>query len=198
MSNFARLMREQARRERVAYRQAFRAVAARNTPGPLLGVEMQGLAGEAVSGELFQHYGYASAPLPGAEYIAIPVGGNSRHTVVVASEDGRYRLRLQDGEVALYTDEGDRVHMKRGRVVEVVTDTLRVTAGTKVIFDTPLVETTADLKVGGQADVVDNVTVGGDVAAGGQVADSMGTMVQIRTIYNGHNHGSWPPPNQPM
>lgn len=31
---------------------------------------------------------------PGAEFLAIPVGGNIKHTVLIASEDGRYRVKL--------------------------------------------------------------------------------------------------------
>ncbi|PTQ68136.1 phage baseplate assembly protein [Pseudomonas sp. GV071] len=184
MKTFAQMMRQQSAAERSNFRQAFRAVAARNTQGKLIGVEMEGLAGEAVSGELFQHYGFTSAPLAGAEFIAVPVGGNSRHTVVVASEDGRYRITLQDGEVALYSDEGDRVHLKRGRVVEVVTQTLLVSAGQKVRFDTPLLE------VSGQ------VQVSGDISSAAEVRDHTRSLQADRDIYNGHTHGSGPVPTQ--
>lgn len=176
--SMARMMREQAARERQQVRQAFRAVAARNTHGKLIGVDMQGLAGESITGELFQHYGFTSAPLAGAEYIVVPVGGNSKHAVVVASEDGRYRVTLQDGEVALYTDEGDHIHLKRGRLIEVVTDTFLVTATKKVRFDTPKVE------------------AAGDVEAAGEVKDHTRSMQADREIYNGHDHGGGPVPTQ--
>lgn len=159
-------------------RQAFRGTAARNTHGKLIGIEMEGLAGEPVSGELMQHYGFSSAPLPGAEFLAIPVGGNSKHTVVVASEDGRYRITLIDGEVSLYTDEGDYIHMKRGRLIEIETETLVVKATTKVRFETPLVEMSDDVK------------------AAGEVADHTRTMQADRLIYNGHDHGGGPTPGQ--
>ena len=184
MSSMARLVREQVSRVISNVRQAFRATAARNTHGKLIGVDMEGLAGETVSGELFQHYGFSSAPLPGAEYLAVPVGGNSKHTVVVASEDGRYRITLQDGEVSLYTDEGDYVHMKRGRVVEVVTDTLLVKAASKVRFETPLVEVTGDLKVDAS------------IKADREVADHKRSMQGDRDIYNVHTHAPGAPPSQ--
>lgn len=184
MRGMGRMIREQAKNERVNYRQAFRAVAARNTHGKLIGVEMQGLADESIAGELFQHYGFTSAPLPGAEYIALPVGGNSKHTVVIASEDARYRITLQDGEVAIYSDEGDHVYLKRGRVIEVVTETLLVKAGTKVRFETPLIETTGEV----QAE--------GNIQSVGEVIDHTRSMQDDREIYNGHQHGNSPVPTQ--
>ncbi|WP_054062727.1 phage baseplate assembly protein V [Pseudomonas asplenii] len=178
MTGLARQVREQVQRALQQVRQAFRAVAAGNTQGKLQGVQMEGLAGEAVDGELFQHYGFTSAPLAGAEYIVIPVGGSTNHAVVVASEDGRYRLAVQGGEVALYTDEGDYVHMKRGRVIEVETDTLRIKATTKVIFDTPVIETTGDIK------------------GAGEIADRVRSMQADRDIYNVHGHNQGPPPDK--
>lgn len=172
MSTLLGAIRQQAQRERANIRQAFRAVATRNRHGGAqIGVQMQGLAGEQVNGELMQHYGFTSAPLAGAEYIVLPVGGNSKHAVVVASEDGRYRIKLADGEVALYTDEGDRIHLKRGRLIEVETQTLVVKAGTKVRFETPLVEATGDIR------------------------DAIRTMQADRDLYNAHAHPTGNPPN---
>ena len=48
--------------------------------------------------EYFQHYGYTSHPKAGAEIIIIREGG---HFVAVASDDRRYRIALEEGEVAL-------------------------------------------------------------------------------------------------
>lgn len=184
--SMAALMREQAARVGGNIRQAFRAVAARNTHGKLIGVQMQGLAGETIDGEQFQHYGFSSAPLPGAEYIVIPVGGNSKHSVVVASEDGRYRLQLKDGEVSLYTDEGDYVHMKRGRMIEVVTDDLVFKVKNKVRFETPMVE------------MMGNEKVAGNVEAGGDINDHTRSMQADRDIYNVHAHPTGNPPKPPQ
>lgn len=64
--------------------------------------------------ERFQQYGFTSNPLPGAECIALFPGGNRDHGIVIAVDDRRFRLKaLKSGEVALYTDEGDKIHFKR-------------------------------------------------------------------------------------
>lgn len=93
------------------------------------------LAGETRDGlEHYQPYGFTSVPHAGAEGVALFVGGERDHGFVVAVDDRRYRLTgLQNGEVALYTDEGDKVVLKRGGTIE-------VTAATKVVVDAPLVE----------------------------------------------------------
>ncbi len=84
--------------------------------------------------EHFQGYGFNSVPLAGAEGVAVFVGGRRDHGIVIAVDDRRYRIRnLESGEVAMYTDQGDSIVIKRGGTIE-------VTAATKVIVGAPLVE----------------------------------------------------------
>lgn len=84
--------------------------------------------------ERFQNYGFTSVPKEGAEAIAVFPNGNRDHGVIIAVEDRRYRLKgLAGGEVAMYTDEGDKIHIKRGGTIEVV-------AATKLKVDAPAVE----------------------------------------------------------
>lgn len=66
--------------------------------------------------EYIQHYGYTSRPLPNAEGIVLANGNN---IIMIATDDRRYRLEIEEGEVALYTDEGDFVHFKRGNLIHV-------------------------------------------------------------------------------
>lgn len=130
--------------------------------------------------ERFQNYGFTSVPHPGAEGIGLAVGGVRSHMVVVAVDDRRYRMKsLEEGEVALYTDEGDYVLLKRGRIIE-------VKAGSKVSVDAPLVETTGDLHVKGS------------ITCDNQVSDQKGSMQGMRDTYNGHNNGpsTTTPPQQ--
>ena len=114
-----------------------------------------------------QEYGLASSPLEGCGALAVFQGGNRDHGVVVATEDPRYRPQdLEAGEAALYTDEdrlgeGEslpdmpegaptgwpdpaaenpalmRVHLKRGRVLEIVCKRFQVIATEQVNLCSP-------------------------------------------------------------
>lgn len=90
------------------------------------------LANETKDGiEHFQPYGFTYHPHPGAEAVAVFIGGNRDHGIVISVADRRYRLTgLEQGEVALYTDEDDggdnkhRIILRRGRMVEVYGDNI--------------------------------------------------------------------------
>ena len=64
--------------------------------------------------EYFQHYGFTSRPLSGAEAI---INKEGNHIIMIASDDRRYRLAIEAGEVCLYTDEGDHIRFKRGKEI---------------------------------------------------------------------------------
>lgn len=106
-------------------RKAFRVVLNRtNSGGPLQTSQLSGLATEQLQdAELMQHYGFTSCPLPGTVGVVIPLGGRTSHSVIVATEHPGFRLQaLEGGEVAIYTDEGASIILKRGRLVEVTCD----------------------------------------------------------------------------
>lgn len=138
------------------------------------------LAGETSDDlERFQQYGFTSVPHDDgeAEHLAAFLGGDRSKGVIFAVEDRRYRMKnLANGEVALYTDEGDYIHFKRGQIV-------KVKAGSKCQIDTPTAKVTGDLEVDGS------------ISAGGDVEDSTGSMATMRSIYNEHTHGN--PNNSP-
>ena len=89
----------------------------------------------------------------------LPAGGEGGpETVILAVEpDLRYALPPTDpryapddlaaGEVALYTDEdktgGCRIHLKRGRVVEIKCDTAKITADTLIDLAAPKIRLSA-------------------------------------------------------
>ncbi|MDN8067253.1 MULTISPECIES: phage baseplate assembly protein V [Burkholderia cepacia complex] len=172
-------------------RQAFRGVISGvNTDGPVVMVRGEGLAGESgVDEELFQHYGYTSAPPAGTMKIVVPIGGKTSHSIVVATEHAQYRVKaLKDGEVAIYTDEGDSIVLSRGRVINIKTKTLNIEAEDSVNFKTPTVNMDHALNVaeqitgkgglsmsGGDGAHIDNLRVDLDVVIGNK-------------SFNGHKH----------
>ncbi len=120
-------------------------------------VQLDMLAGETAAMERFQQYGFTCRPLDGAEAIALAVGGSRGHLVAIAVDDRRHRMKdMKNGEVALYTDEGDYIHMKRGRIVEVnvgqdlranVGNQVTVNAGAKIAATAPEVTVDCDTTV---------------------------------------------------
>lgn len=171
-----------------------RAVVTRSDAGQgLQRLQLDLLRGETRDIEHVEPYGFTSRPLKGAEAIAAAIGGARGHLLALLATDRRYRKRgLAEGEVALYTDEGDELVFKRGRIVrlnagsavQVTAPQVTVTASASVILDTPLVRVTGNIK------------------ADGQVSDGTGTMSTIRSTYNGHDHdetgGTTRQPNQEM
>lgn len=158
-------------------RQAFRGVlTALDTSPPVQLAQADALAGEQLqAAELFQHYGLTSAVPAGAQVIVLPLGGKTVHAVIIGTEHASYRLTgLESGEVALYDDQGQKIVLKRGRVVEVHTDTLVVNASAKVTFNTPLVETSGELE-----------TVGDITDRRDEQEQSMSAM---RNVYDIHTH----------
>ncbi|MEM8336723.1 phage baseplate assembly protein V, partial [Morganella morganii] len=125
-----------------------------DSSGKVQTIQAEGLAKEPLQGqELFQQYGLTSNPPPGTMAVVIPVGGKTSHGIVVATEHGSYRLAgLKSGEVALYTDEGAKIVLKRGKIIETDCDVFRVNckefevnAESKADFNTPEVTTSQRL-----------------------------------------------------
>lgn len=159
-----------------------------NSDGPLQTFQAKGLAGESLQdSELFQHYGFTSNPLPGTMAVVLPLGGRTSHSIVIATEHAAYRLQaLKSGEVALYTDEGARIVLKRGRLIEVDCDEYRVNckqyvvnAEEKADFNTPMV--TASEQVTAQSKITGN---GGMAIKGGNGASFTGNITQTGGSYS--------------
>lgn len=178
---------------------------------PLEVLQADLLAGETALMERFQEYGFCSRPLPGAEVIAAAVGGARGHLVGVATDDRRHRPRdLEAGETCLYTDEGDEIRLKRGRIIAVTAgarlhvtapdvqvdcETAQVAAATAVTLDSPTVTVTGQLVVQGGMAVSGGTgaSVEGDldVTQGDVTAD--GTSLKTH-IHDGDSGGETGPP----
>lgn len=127
--------------------------------------QVQVLAGEVLKDvEVFGHYGLVSVPPADSEGVAVFVGGNRDHPIVIATnEPGSRDLSALEGEVGLQDDQGKLILLKRD-------GTVHISGATTVIID-------GDLQVTG------NITAAGDVN------DAKGSMENIRGQYNQHTHG---------
>lgn len=96
------------------------------------------LDGEIIDGaERVQQYGFSSHPLGGAECFVAFSGAAREHPLVFSVDDRRYRIKSsQAGEVVIYTDEGDYIHLKRDNTIEVKTKHLIINAEDDVTFTT--------------------------------------------------------------
>ena len=109
-------------------------------------VQVSALADETLQDvELMQHFGFTSVPPANTEAVIIPIGGQSSHGVVVATEHGSFRVKnLKNGEVAIYDKSGSTIILKDGRAIEVDCDVFKVnckqyevTASENTCFNTP-------------------------------------------------------------
>lgn len=188
-------------------RQAFRGVVTLvKSAGAVQLVQLDGMAGERLQDtELFQQYGYTSNPPAGTMAILLPIGGKTAHGIIIATEHGNFRLKsLKSGEVALYSDEGDSIVLKRGRIMEVTTHTFRVNAATAIELNAPTITGTAGTSVSFNTPTVNASAA---IVAQGDITDSAATspktMFGMRTVYNGHTHtdpqgGIVPAPGEQM
>lgn len=106
------------------------------------------LAGEAKAGlEHFEPYGYTAHPHPGAEVLAAFFDGDRSHGIVIVAADRRYRLKnLAAGEMAIYDDLGQKVHLTRtGIVIDGAGLPITITNTPQVRMETPLLEVTGDI-----------------------------------------------------
>jgi phage baseplate assembly protein V len=127
------------------------------------------LADETRDGvERFAEYGFTSHPLPGAECIVVCVGGSRDHGIAIATEDRRYRKRdLQQGEVAVYDDQEQTIHLKRGKIIHIY--------GCNQV----LIEAVENMQVNSP-----NINLGGDRGGLRALIDE-----RIIASYNDHTHG---------
>lgn len=146
-------------------------------------VQLETLSGEVIEVPRIQDYGLTSVPLQEAKGVVAAIGGNTNGYVVIKMDDHRYRLvNLEPGEVALYDDQGQFVHLKRN-------GHMHAKALTKLTVDSPLTVFTGDVQALGE--ITDRLNTGGI------------SMHDMRTTYDGHNHpgdsgGNTGTPNQEM
>lgn len=134
-------------------RQAFRGKLTLTQAGePIQRVQVSGLADETLQEiEQLQQFGFTSHAPANTDVIVIPLGGDTSHGIVIASEHGSFRVKnLQSGEVAVYDESGSSIVLKKGKLIEMDCDTLHIKAKTKIHMESPLVEASQVLTAQGQ------------------------------------------------
>ncbi len=107
--------------------------------------QLDALSGEQVqASELFQQFGFTSAPPTDTQCIVLPLGGKTAHSVIVATEHGSYRIKaLTSGEVCIYNQWGASVTLKKEKIVQVDCDHFLVNATESVTMNTKTCTTNA-------------------------------------------------------
>lgn len=143
--------------------------------------------------ERFQNYGFTSVPFEGAEACTVFVGGDRDHGIVIAVDDRRYRLKgLEAGEVAMYTDQDDKIVLKRDGTIEVVSSTeVKVTTKTATVTaETAVNITTKNATITAETKAVINAPL---IELGDSALEAVVNGETFKTLYNAHTHVSGAP-----
>lgn len=163
-------------------RQAFRGVLnCINSTDSIQIAQVSGLSDEVLQEvENIQHFGFTSNPPPGTEAVILPLGGDSSHGIVIATENGAYRIKsLAPGEVAIYNQSGASITLKNGKVIAIDCDQLNINATAGVDITTPNINCSEQLTAAGQIN-----GNGGMAIQGGSGASFSGSISQTNGSYN--------------
>lgn len=174
-------------------------ITAINTSGDTSKVQINLLADTTQDDvDFWQHYGFTSAPPADTRALMVSVGGNQDHGVVIATENGKFRIKdLKPGETCIYSEWGDKIHFKENNVVDFKTKELNIKCAEKVNIDSPIVSISGDIESDSLKTNKD-ITAGGNVGASGevsgsQVKDSSGSLGGLRLWSSTHVHTSAAP-----
>lgn len=186
------------RRAMTGIRRAFRGRLTRvNSAVKIQQAQVNALAGEQLQdAELFQHFGFTSNPPAGTQCVMLPLGGQTSHSLIIATEHEKYRItQLASGEMAIYSMDGAYVAIKRGRIVEVECDIYRVRCKQYNV-------TTEDFNVAASKGAEFDTP---ELHGTNEVSDVKSTISKLRSTYNDHTHpengdggGTTSKPNQSM
>lgn len=163
--------------------------------------------------EIFQLYGLDVNPPVDTEAVVVCPNGDRSSAIVLAMGDRRFRITgKKSGEVAIYTDEGDYIYLKRQHNIEIKTLHLKAMAE-DAIFELKDMVVNADnaafnlknmtVDANGATFNLKNMNISasdsvsidtpklettGDINSEQDIKDKKGTMQQIRDIYNSHTH----------
>lgn len=200
LAKLARKTAQTAQAVSDSIRQAFRGKLTLTQSGePIQRVQVSGLADETLQDiEQLQQFGFTSHAPAHTDVIVIPLGGDTSHGIVIASEHGSFRVKnLQSGEVAVYDQSGSSIVLKQGKLIEIDCDTLHIKAQTKIRMESPLVEASEVLTAQGQINGNGGMAIqGGSGAKFTGNIEHMGNFANTGNISNNgknigadHTHG---------
>lgn len=132
--------------------------------------------------ERMQNYGLTSHPHPGGDAAVVFLAGNREQGIVLAFENRQYRVvGLQQGEVCLYDDLGNRVSLLRDMVKIEAVQHLEAIAPTMKIVSAVTIE--GSLAVNGTSTLTGNIATTGTITNNG------------KNIGSTHRHGGGPVPD---
>lgn len=148
-------------------------------------VQTETLAGDLRDGvEHFEPYGYTSEPFPGAETLVGALDGDREHSIVFCVADRRYRMTgLKAGEVAIFDDQGQCVHLTRDGIVVKTAKTLTLQADAGAEIKAPSTHITGTLQVDQKI-----TGTGGMAVSGGGGATVEGDVVADGISLKSHTH----------
>lgn len=122
--------------------------------------------------EHVEPYGFTSEPIvsPATDAFCIFFDSDKSHGVVISFCDRQFRLKeLKPGEVALYDDQGQKIHLTRDGIEVFTSKNLKASVGgTTTLNSSGNVDVTAPLtNIHGDLTVNGTVSATGDVSAGG-------------------------------
>lgn len=157
--------------------------------------------------EHIEPYGYTSEPHTDAEAFVLFFDGDRSHGITFCVADRRYRLKdLKPGEVAIFDDQGQKVHLTRDGIVVSTGKKLEATVGgtltatvagaatlkaASVKIDSPTVEITGALKVAKQITGTGGMAISGGSGAAvtGDIKVSGGDVTADGISLQNHTHG---------
>lgn len=138
-------------------------------------VQAEFLPGDVREGlEHFEPYGFTSRVKKGAEAIGAFFNGDRSHGVVLVTADRRFRLHVEEGEVAVFDDQGQKVVLKRDGILVETPKNLTATVGGNAVAT---VSGTTTLKSGAVTIDAPSVHITGTLAVDGHISGTGGLAV---------------------
>ncbi len=115
-------------------------------------LQIEGLAGETVQDlEHAEQFGFTANPPVDSDCVVVPLGGQTSHGIIVTTTNGAYRVTgLQPGETAVYNQDGAKIVLKAGKIIDIDCTILNINATDGVNITTPEVKASAIVTAEGQ------------------------------------------------